>query len=46
VSRSTYKQMETTANPQLSTLVGLAEAVGMNPRAIAPELFTRRRHNS
>lgn len=39
VSRNTYRQLETTANPQLSTLIALTQEVGMKPKALAPELF-------
>lgn len=41
VARGTYCQLETTANPQLSTLIALAEALGADLHAIAPELFGR-----
>ena len=38
VRRTTYKNLESVANPQLSTLLSLVE-LGMDLRAIAPELF-------
>lgn len=38
VRRETYKRLETTANPQLSTLIALVE-LGMDLRSIAPELL-------
>lgn len=39
IHRSSYKVLETVANPQLSTLIGLVTALGMDLRRIAPELF-------
>jgi transcriptional regulator with XRE-family HTH domain len=38
VSRGTYRQLERRVNPQLSTLLALAEA-GFDLRRIVPELF-------
>lgn len=42
ISRSTYKQLERAANPQLSTLLGLVDQLGMRPTAILPELLRAR----
>lgn len=40
VKRGSYNQLEDAkANPKLSTLIALVRVVGMDPRAIAPELF-------
>jgi transcriptional regulator with XRE-family HTH domain len=39
IHRNSYRQLETAANPQLSTLVGLVERLGMDAKTIAPELF-------
>lgn len=39
VSRDSYKQLERSANPQYSRLVELVRVVGMDAKAIAPELF-------
>ena len=39
IHRGTYSQLEEAANPQASTLIGLVQAVGMDPRALVPELF-------
>jgi transcriptional regulator with XRE-family HTH domain len=40
VGRLSYLQLERGANPQYSTLVALVEVLGMDPRAVAVELFT------
>jgi transcriptional regulator with XRE-family HTH domain len=34
-----YRRLEVAANPCYGTLVGLVQLVGMDARAIAPELF-------
>jgi transcriptional regulator with XRE-family HTH domain len=39
IRRGTYAQLETTANPQASTLIGLVRELGMDPGALVPELF-------
>lgn len=38
ILRNTYKNLESTANPQASTLIGL-KAVGFDLRRVYPELF-------
>lgn len=38
VSRGTYRQLERRANPQLATLLALAD-VGFDLRRVVPELF-------
>jgi transcriptional regulator with XRE-family HTH domain len=40
VSRSTYRQLETAANPTAITLVGLVRVLGMRPEVLLPE-FSR-----
>jgi|GEM_PF-4515027 len=38
VSRSTYRQLEQAANPQVSTLLMLVRVLGMSPASLLPEL--------
>lgn len=38
IARNTYKNLETSANPQLSTFFALVELVGMDFRRLVPEL--------
>lgn len=39
VGRHSYRQLEVTANPQVSRLLELVRDVGMDARALLPELF-------
>lgn len=39
ICRGSYKRLEITANPQVSTMLGLV-ALGMDPRALLPELYS------
>ena len=41
VNRHTYRQLEQSANPELSTLIALVTQLGYDPQAIAPELFNQ-----
>lgn len=38
-NRQGYATLETVANPQLATLVALVKVLGMDPRALVPEVF-------
>jgi transcriptional regulator with XRE-family HTH domain len=38
VTRTSYRQLEETANPQLSRVIALVELLGMDGRTLAPEL--------
>jgi DNA-binding XRE family transcriptional regulator len=42
VAKGTYQQLERRADPRLSTLLALAEALGMDPRRLTPELVRRK----
>jgi transcriptional regulator with XRE-family HTH domain len=41
ITRSSYRQLEETANPQLSRVIALVELLGMDGRVLAPELSRR-----